>query len=182
MAWPPPTLPINRTDATPQGPGTHAGDHNAVNLAMNDTVQKVGAIDARVLVLNNVSWVNRRTGQVVVASDQWGNAANVDIPDSIAGGYLISGFAQVETGAAAISGVDMRLLATAGGTPVEVGPVLSTPGAVGANTKVNMVPMTDLYSLASTVGLSVGIQIRPRGGAINLNPGSHITIVRLYPI
>src|SRR6478735_5250807 len=37
MAWPPPTLPINRTDATPQQT-THAADHNAANLAINDIV------------------------------------------------------------------------------------------------------------------------------------------------
>lgn len=38
MAWPPPTLPINRTDSTPQGGGVHSGDHNAANLAINDLV------------------------------------------------------------------------------------------------------------------------------------------------
>jgi hypothetical protein len=37
MAWPPPTLPINRTDANPQQ-GTHPSDHNALALAINDTV------------------------------------------------------------------------------------------------------------------------------------------------
>ena len=171
MAWPPPTLPTNRTDATPQA-GVHAPDHNAANLAINDLV-------ARVLTLDNLSWVDRRAGQVVIANDQWGNAANVDIPNAIAGYYLIAGFAQVETGSVAASGVDMRLLATAGGSPTEVGPVLSTAGAVGAFTKVNMIPMVDVYLLPTTVGLSVGIQIKSRGAAINLNPGSHINVVRL---
>lgn len=41
MAWPPPVLPINRTDATPQQT-THAADHNAANQAINDIVTKVG--------------------------------------------------------------------------------------------------------------------------------------------
>lgn len=40
MAWPPPVLPVNRTDATPQQ-GTHPADHNAANLAINDLVTKV---------------------------------------------------------------------------------------------------------------------------------------------
>jgi hypothetical protein len=35
MAWPPPVLPINRTDATNQQT-LHAGDHNAANQALND--------------------------------------------------------------------------------------------------------------------------------------------------
>ena len=40
MAWPPPTLPTNRTDATPQQT-THAGDHNAANQAINDIVTRI---------------------------------------------------------------------------------------------------------------------------------------------
>jgi len=41
MAWPPPTLPINRTDATPQQT-THAGDHNALSQAVNDATTVLG--------------------------------------------------------------------------------------------------------------------------------------------
>ena len=37
MAWPPPVLPVNRSNATPQQ-DNHPGDHNAVNLAVNDLV------------------------------------------------------------------------------------------------------------------------------------------------
>lgn len=37
MAWPPPSLPTNRTNATPQQ-NTHPADHNAQALAINDTV------------------------------------------------------------------------------------------------------------------------------------------------
>jgi hypothetical protein len=40
MAWPPPVLPINRTNAVPQQ-DTHPADHNAVNLAVNDLVTRV---------------------------------------------------------------------------------------------------------------------------------------------
>lgn len=37
MAWPPPPLPINRTNSTPQET-THPGDHNTMSQAINDTV------------------------------------------------------------------------------------------------------------------------------------------------
>src|SRR5881628_3132263 len=36
MPWPPPVLPINRTNAEPQQ-DTHPNDHNALAVAMNDT-------------------------------------------------------------------------------------------------------------------------------------------------
>lgn len=50
MAYPPPTLPTNRTNATAQQ-DTHPGDHNAVNLAMNDTVGRLNALIAQVTVI-----------------------------------------------------------------------------------------------------------------------------------
>jgi hypothetical protein len=42
MAWPPPTLPTNRTNADAQQ-DTHPADHNAANLAINDTAGKLKA-------------------------------------------------------------------------------------------------------------------------------------------
>ena len=51
MAWPPPVLPVNRTDATPQQ-ATHPADHNAANLAINDIVTKLsGDLDLRARIL-----------------------------------------------------------------------------------------------------------------------------------
>lgn len=44
MAWPPPVLPINRSNATAQQ-DTHPQDHNAANQAVNDTVTKVQGMD-----------------------------------------------------------------------------------------------------------------------------------------
>jgi hypothetical protein len=41
MAYPPPVLPINRDNATPQQ-DTHPADHNAVNLAVNDITTVLG--------------------------------------------------------------------------------------------------------------------------------------------
>jgi hypothetical protein len=40
MAWPPPVLPINRTDALYQQ-GNHPADHNAANVAINDVVARL---------------------------------------------------------------------------------------------------------------------------------------------
>ena len=45
MAFPPPTLATNRTNATPST-NTHPGDHNAVNAAVNDINGRVQAHDA----------------------------------------------------------------------------------------------------------------------------------------
>ena len=45
MAWPPPVLPINRTNATPQL-DNHVADHNAANLAINDIVAHLTALDS----------------------------------------------------------------------------------------------------------------------------------------
>jgi len=45
MAWPTAVLPTNRTNATPQTT-THPNDHNAISLAINDTVAHVQAADS----------------------------------------------------------------------------------------------------------------------------------------
>jgi hypothetical protein len=42
MAWPPPVLPINRTNAVPQL-DTHPADHNNANAAVNTIVTELGA-------------------------------------------------------------------------------------------------------------------------------------------
>lgn len=42
MAWPPPVLPTNRTDALNQQ-ANHPADHNATNQAVNDIVATVSA-------------------------------------------------------------------------------------------------------------------------------------------
>jgi hypothetical protein len=54
MAWPPPVLPINRTNATPQL-DTHAQDHNALAQAINDTAARLGAADRLGVVAQTVS-------------------------------------------------------------------------------------------------------------------------------
>jgi hypothetical protein len=54
MAWPPAVLPINRTDATLQQTN-HPADHNAVNLAVNDTVAKIQSLGDPWRAANGVS-------------------------------------------------------------------------------------------------------------------------------
>lgn len=47
MAWPPATLPTNRTNATPQN-NTHPADHNTISAAVNDTVGQLAIVNAQV--------------------------------------------------------------------------------------------------------------------------------------
>jgi len=54
MAWPPGTLPTNRTNATPQT-NTHPADHNAVNGAVNDIVNRVLSIESGLVTVNHAS-------------------------------------------------------------------------------------------------------------------------------
>lgn len=63
MAWPPPTLPTNRTNATPQL-DTHAADHNAANQAINDIVAQ----------LTNPGAYRSHGGVSTVVTDNWGTA------------------------------------------------------------------------------------------------------------
>jgi hypothetical protein len=49
MAWPPPLMPINRTDATPQQVD-HPADHNTIAQAFNDLVPIIAALQDRYLI------------------------------------------------------------------------------------------------------------------------------------
>lgn len=77
MAWPPPVLPTNRTNATPQL-DTHAADHNAYALAMNDVVGHAGAQDAQIAVLNQrgAFWTNTRYSQDDTGPGVWGTVTS----------------------------------------------------------------------------------------------------------
>jgi hypothetical protein len=69
MAFPPPTLPTNRTNATPQI-DTHPADHNAVNAAVNDTVGAVNGVLASVTALprNQIVAYSRDTFSIVTGN------------------------------------------------------------------------------------------------------------------
>lgn len=77
MAWPPPVLPVNRTDSLDQQ-GNHPADHNAVNQAVNDTVAH---IQAAVKAYGSVS---------TVTTDAFGNAT-IGPPQGVPAGARISG-------------------------------------------------------------------------------------------
>jgi len=72
MPYPPPTLPVNRTNATAQQ-DTHPADHNAANLAINDVVSRLNALIAQV-------------GAIPLQGRAWGGFT---IPDGYPGEYLV---------------------------------------------------------------------------------------------
>ena len=71
MAYPPPTLATNRTNATPQM-DTHAADHNALALAVNDITKQLTQYRVHVgtnsVLVNGGAWsgLGIETVEVVV--------------------------------------------------------------------------------------------------------------------
>lgn len=72
MAWPPPVLPINRSDALDQQTN-HPADHNAVNQAVNDIVARltatglvIGAPQTAVIPIGGA--LTRMTADLVIPS------------------------------------------------------------------------------------------------------------------
>jgi hypothetical protein len=86
MAWPPPVLPINRTNATPQL-DTHAADHNALALAVNDIVGRVTAADGRKGTSAHQGGQSIAGGAVVslsweaVSDPSWGAGPTFTVPN-----------------------------------------------------------------------------------------------------
>lgn len=81
MAWPPPVLPTNRTNADPQQ-DNHPADHNAVNLAVND-------LTARVIASANDFMQGYRVTDDGIGLGEWGNLCSGYTPNMGAGWYLI---------------------------------------------------------------------------------------------
>jgi hypothetical protein len=81
MAFPPPVLPINRTDATAQQT-THANDHNAISQAVNDTVADVVRRPGRMLALVERTTPAGPTGPA--------NISDLAITFTLATGRLVS--------------------------------------------------------------------------------------------
>lgn len=71
MPYPPPVLPTDRTNATPQQ-DVHPADHNAVNLAVNDIVNALGPRPA--VLFDNNTWggLHIRGGRQVIMTDATG--------------------------------------------------------------------------------------------------------------
>lgn len=75
MAWPPPTLPTNRTDTTVMST-THPADHNAANLAINDIVAQLNAKPWTAVTFSN-GWVNFGAGYQAVQYRKVGDMVQV---------------------------------------------------------------------------------------------------------
>jgi hypothetical protein len=108
MPFPPPVLPINRTDATPQQT-THPADHNAISAAINDTVawlqsptsrftkfaagdrggawtatQHAGIQQAAVaLNTSRVDWVQTAGRRYLVLASCWFSKAGADVSSQV---------------------------------------------------------------------------------------------------
>lgn len=98
MAFPPATLPTNRTNATPQQ-NTHPGDHNALAAAINDTVaqaQSLTAGAARRGVIAVQSGQQVGAGQVVtlgwstLSAPDFGAGPGLTVPAGAGGLYVAS--------------------------------------------------------------------------------------------
>ena len=72
MAWPPGVLPVNRTDSLTQQTN-HPADHNAANLAINDTVAHVQFLEGNMQRYGTIC----RPGGQAIASGQVVNIAGV---------------------------------------------------------------------------------------------------------
>lgn len=81
MAFPPPTLPTNRTNATPQL-DTHAADHNAIAQAINDTVAFASATNQKLTgyraYANSYVATTESGGTAVIPFTRQTDGANVD--------------------------------------------------------------------------------------------------------
>lgn len=98
MAWPPAALPTNRTNATPQQ-NTHPADHNAISLAINDTVTQLQTVTTNQLRAGSIA---QQTGQSVaggatvslswtsVTDSSYGSGPTFTIPSGKGGLYVIS--------------------------------------------------------------------------------------------
>lgn len=149
MAWPPPALPTNRTNATPQQ-DTHPADHNAVNLAMNDTVARVitneGTLNSLVTISNGAI----PSGDTIPGGTT--TVATVTLP--AAGNYLVNYIVtMLSTGALAVN-VSLRLAGINQFTN-------TVRSSLTQTTALITVPV-----LAQAAGQVVDVQISNLGGAV----------------
>ncbi len=172
MAFPPGTLPVNRTDALDQETN-HPNDHNQANQAINDIAAHVVATDASVFnaqtelrtVLLSLAATSIDANQYSLASVDMGTRP---YPRTMT---VTSGLLLVATGGDLTAGVDLFMTALAG----TVGPNIRTRQFIAGN--VYSLKLTGLYfvpagvhafvtSLIASTGATVAIQT---GGAIDLN-------------
>lgn len=146
MAWPPPVQAINRTDATPQGPGTHANDHNAHALAINDIVSYIQALPIGSRVESGfVSKVDTLTPSPGIIL----GAAPAVLP--YATWIEVRGVMGIGSSSANVTVIQAQIQG-----PSSSGPMSSSTASPGANTLIN-IPL--LYSFAIPASGATGINI-----------------------
>lgn len=98
MAWPPAPLPTTRTNLTPQL-NTHPAEHNAQNLAINDTVARVQFLEESI---QRYGVLCNQTGRLITAgqvddmtwsqrsTNAWGTGNTLTVPAGQGGVYGIT--------------------------------------------------------------------------------------------
>jgi hypothetical protein len=117
MAWPPAALPTNRTNSTPQQ-DTHPSDHNAIGLAVNDTVGQVQKLSSRrgCQVFANTFAVGPGGSKIIVFDAEYWDpdgfhapgGSNVVIPTGMDGVY-VHAFSLGADAGAQFQGVDVNI-------------------------------------------------------------------------
>lgn len=150
--WPPPVLPINRTDATYQQ-GVHPGDHNAANLAINDIVPQVQSL---------IDVLAGNVGRIVYGAIPGGTAGpggNVKIARGLnlpAGAWAVLYTVLLSSDAAL--NATLRLYNVSSGV---FDAIARAPAPLGAGTFTVVVP--------SVGGGEVSVDLMPASGAGNVS-------------
>ena len=172
MAWPPPVLPVNRTNATVQT-DNHIYDHNTANQAINDLVTQVQALQGRLSPTGRGA-VGRNSNAVSVNT---GTATDVGTIASIncVGGDIfyveVSGFATI-TGGNASHILHLGIEASGGGISQGAQTSLDSDQALlgGGSGQTLQIPMyvSKIFTPGNTGTFSAG----GRGWVTSSNSGS----------
>ena len=150
MAYPPPTLPINRTNALPQQ-DTHPQDHNTANAAVNDTVARLGP---------NPQGTFGRAGPTVQDSMDRVVVRNIIRGVAEDGMLRVDASSVVVTGDA--NGIAFITFSYAfANLPIVVASMGDAAGSIGY--------FVELHNAATTL---TGFQVRARRGDTGLSPAS----------
>ena len=184
MAWPPPTLPINRQNLTPQQ-ATHPADHNAANLAINDLVAKINGDNAagRLTALETRGGYIGTSSGIGYSSGFYGKIG--PWVDSVnAGGVIVNGGSNVLTvtkaGAYAVTALFNAGTGIAGG-PCDI-ILIAGPG--GTFAAANLIVTKQITSVCAVRYFDVGNTISVEhynGSTGSLTPFTTLMIERVSP-
>lgn len=171
MAWPPPVLPINRTDALAQQ-ANHPGDHNTTNQAVNDIVTVVRSL-APGYVAHAFAGAEQSGIQTAFVSLTNGR---VDYVESVGHKYLILGSCQMRKAGADGTGIgEFQLVHSAGG--------VSGPATMSCSVVPFFTPIVLIAVRVGTTGAPVNIiaQARTDNGYVNVSK-TVVVVVDLGPV